>query len=400
MKLRVRLRVAGVDEAGRGPLAGPVVAAAVILNPARPIRGLADSKVLEPEERERLAVLDPRTGVVLRRGLGGRRGDRQHQHPAGDHARDAPRVVRPGGCRRSRCSSTAIAARAPTVSDSTACFEAVIKGDATRAVDQRGVDSRQDHARCADARSRSPLSRVFAVGSQGISDALARRRAQFAGPEPAASTQFRARCASARFSTTRIAESCRCRRDSGSARAPSRKATAGIRWQHGAYAGRCGEVSGARFPFHPVESFWQGFLLARSCVNSRAMKSAPVTFVHLRLHTEFSLQDSVVRIPELVERVASLGMPAVAVTDQNNLFAMVKFYREGLKRGVKPIIGVDVLLRARRTPAAEPPHAALQGSGRLSERHQSRDARLARRPGPRRAAASTAAGSTRRRPRG
>lgn len=56
-KIRIRLRVAGVDEAGRGPLAGPVVAAAVILNNARPIRGLADSKVLEPEERERLARL-------------------------------------------------------------------------------------------------------------------------------------------------------------------------------------------------------------------------------------------------------------------------------------------------------------------------------------------------------
>ena len=57
MKVQVRLRVAGVDEAGRGPLAGPVVAAAVILDPRRPIRGLADSKVLEPEERERLALL-------------------------------------------------------------------------------------------------------------------------------------------------------------------------------------------------------------------------------------------------------------------------------------------------------------------------------------------------------
>src|SRR3954469_13797991 len=73
----------------------------------------------------------------------------------------------------------------------------------------------------------------------------------------------------------------------------------------------------------------------------------PGSFVHLRLHTEYSLQDSVVRIPELVERAARLGMPAIAVTDQNNLFAMVKFYREALKRGVKPIVGVDVLLRMR-----------------------------------------------------
>ena len=50
-------RVAGVDEAGRGPLAGPVVAAAVILNPRRRIEGLADSKALCAEERERLAPL-------------------------------------------------------------------------------------------------------------------------------------------------------------------------------------------------------------------------------------------------------------------------------------------------------------------------------------------------------
>ncbi|HVJ74984.1 MAG TPA: ribonuclease HII [Casimicrobiaceae bacterium] len=49
------LLCAGVDEAGRGPLAGPVVAAAVILDPKRPIRGLADSKVLTPERREVLA---------------------------------------------------------------------------------------------------------------------------------------------------------------------------------------------------------------------------------------------------------------------------------------------------------------------------------------------------------
>ncbi len=51
-----KLRVAGVDEAGRGPLAGPVVAAAVILPAGRRIDGLADSKVLDPETRQRLSV--------------------------------------------------------------------------------------------------------------------------------------------------------------------------------------------------------------------------------------------------------------------------------------------------------------------------------------------------------
>jgi ribonuclease HII len=48
--------IAGVDEAGRGPLAGPVYAAAVILDPARPIAGLRDSKVLSAIQRQRLAV--------------------------------------------------------------------------------------------------------------------------------------------------------------------------------------------------------------------------------------------------------------------------------------------------------------------------------------------------------
>jgi ribonuclease HII len=54
---RAAARVCGVDEAGRGPLAGPVVAAAVILDPARPIDGLADSKVLSAERREVLALV-------------------------------------------------------------------------------------------------------------------------------------------------------------------------------------------------------------------------------------------------------------------------------------------------------------------------------------------------------
>jgi DNA polymerase-3 subunit alpha len=68
-------------------------------------------------------------------------------------------------------------------------------------------------------------------------------------------------------------------------------------------------------------------------------------FVHLRLHTEYSLSDGIVRVPELMASVALSGMPAVALTDQCNLFAMVKFYKEALAAGVKPLIGVDLWIR-------------------------------------------------------
>jgi DNA polymerase III subunit alpha len=68
-------------------------------------------------------------------------------------------------------------------------------------------------------------------------------------------------------------------------------------------------------------------------------------FVHLRLHTEYSLVDGIVRVPELMSAVAAAGMPAVALTDQCNLFAMVKFYKEALAAGVKPLIGVDMWIR-------------------------------------------------------
>jgi len=70
--------------------------------------------------------------------------------------------------------------------------------------------------------------------------------------------------------------------------------------------------------------------------------SAP--FVHLHLHTEFSLSDGIVRIPSLVAAAAEAGMPAVAVTDQCNLFALVKFYRAAVNAGIKPIAGSDLWL--------------------------------------------------------
>ncbi len=68
-------------------------------------------------------------------------------------------------------------------------------------------------------------------------------------------------------------------------------------------------------------------------------------FIHLRLHTEYSLLDGIVRVPELLTAVVAAGMPAVALTDQSNLFAMVKFYKEALSAGVKPLIGLDAWIR-------------------------------------------------------
>lgn len=65
-------------------------------------------------------------------------------------------------------------------------------------------------------------------------------------------------------------------------------------------------------------------------------------FVHLGLHSEFSLHDSLIRIPKLMARLVELNMPAVALTDHCNLFAMVKFYRAALKHGIKPIVGAEI----------------------------------------------------------
>ena len=69
------------------------------------------------------------------------------------------------------------------------------------------------------------------------------------------------------------------------------------------------------------------------------------SFVHLRVHTEYSLVDGIVRVPRLMHAVAAAGMGAVALTDHGNLFAMVKFHREAERRGIKPIIGADLWLR-------------------------------------------------------
>lgn len=69
------------------------------------------------------------------------------------------------------------------------------------------------------------------------------------------------------------------------------------------------------------------------------------SFVHLNLHSEFSIIDGIVRLKGLVKKVADFKMPAIALTDQSNLFAAVKFYRACLGAGIKPIFGADLWIR-------------------------------------------------------
>ncbi len=69
-------------------------------------------------------------------------------------------------------------------------------------------------------------------------------------------------------------------------------------------------------------------------------------FVHLRVHTDYSLADGVVRVKELVKACVEQRMPAVAVTDENNLFALIKFYSGAMGAGVKPLMGADLWVQA------------------------------------------------------
>jgi len=71
-----------------------------------------------------------------------------------------------------------------------------------------------------------------------------------------------------------------------------------------------------------------------------------MSFVHLRTHTEFSVADGTLRIADAVDLAAADGQAALAITDLSNLFGAVKLYSAARKRGVKPIIGVDVWLEA------------------------------------------------------
>jgi DNA polymerase-3 subunit alpha len=80
-------------------------------------------------------------------------------------------------------------------------------------------------------------------------------------------------------------------------------------------------------------------------------------FVHLHVHTEYSLLDGAIRIDQMMEKSRSLGMDAVAITDHGNMFGVVQFYDQAEKAGIKPIIGTEIYLapgdRRDRSPAPD-----------------------------------------------
>lgn len=79
-----------------------------------------------------------------------------------------------------------------------------------------------------------------------------------------------------------------------------------------------------------------------------------MSFVHLHVHSEYSLLDGLSRIPKLVKRAKALGMPALALTDHGILFGAIKFYNEAKKAGIKPIIGMEAYLSKRSMQDRDP----------------------------------------------
>ena len=85
-----------------------------------------------------------------------------------------------------------------------------------------------------------------------------------------------------------------------------------------------------------------------------AADQKPISFVHLHVHSHYSLLNALPQIQELVDESKKLGMPALALTDNGNLYGAIEFYKACKKAGIKPIIGVDAMSPSARATTCRP----------------------------------------------
>ena len=74
------------------------------------------------------------------------------------------------------------------------------------------------------------------------------------------------------------------------------------------------------------------------------MTSSSDNFVHLHVHTDYSMLDGAAKIDELLTKAVDFEMPAIAITDHGNNFGAYEFWQKATKKGIKPIIGIEAYL--------------------------------------------------------
>lgn len=84
-------------------------------------------------------------------------------------------------------------------------------------------------------------------------------------------------------------------------------------------------------------------------------------FVHLHVHTEYSLLDGAIRIKDLIEKTKELGMKSIAITDHGVMYGVIDFYKEAIKNGIKPILGCEVYTARRSRLDKEANLDSIQG---------------------------------------
>ncbi|HEU68033.1 MAG TPA: DNA polymerase III subunit alpha, partial [Candidatus Acetothermia bacterium] len=133
----------------------------------------------------------------------------------------------------------------------------------------------------------------------------------------------------------------------GSARSARRRPTSSSSAPGRRRSTRGSSSCGASSPQPPCPTSWSG-RRGRSFIGGTPTKSGScscggrVAFVHLHVHSEYSLLDAMGRVRELVARAAELGMPALALTDHGNVSGAVKFYRAAREKGIKPLLGAEL----------------------------------------------------------